>query len=110
VERQRQLLAPSRCGRPPSRSAICGISGSSIVPSTWLWLARICSMRVEPVRHVHDEDRVTRGAASLRALVEEGGREQRARAVHVLLDLGRIVAQYRAAQAIALLVMREEEA
>ena len=26
------------------------MSGSSIVPSTWLWLARICSSRVEPAR------------------------------------------------------------
>jgi hypothetical protein len=26
------------------------MSGSSMVPSTWLWLARICSIRVEPER------------------------------------------------------------
>ena len=26
------------------------MSGSSWVPSTWLWLARICSMSVEPER------------------------------------------------------------
>jgi hypothetical protein len=40
---------PSSCvARARRLRVIEMISGSSIVPSTWLWLDRICSSRVEP--------------------------------------------------------------
>ena len=45
---------PSKAARfsPASQLAIPMMSGSSIVPSTSEWLARICSIRVDPARGI----------------------------------------------------------
>ena len=44
-----RILRLSRRNRPVE-TAISPSTGSSSVPSTWLWLARICSISVEPER------------------------------------------------------------
>ena len=44
------IFACGRAGGVPTDTAISPSVDSSSVPSTWLWLARICSISVEPER------------------------------------------------------------
>ena len=64
---------------------MAGMSGSSIVPSTWEWLARICSMqRRAGARQADDEDRIAwRRRRSRCAAAKNSGVQQRLAALHV---------------------------
>ncbi len=76
-------------------------SASSVVPSTFEWLARICSTSVDPeARHADDEYRLVARCAKAAPISKELRREQRPAPINVACQIIRIVPDFHPVQRI----------